>query len=219
MIRRAYTLIEILVAIAIIGVMSALILSSLAQSKRSGQSASETEMMRQLGQAAAIYAENDGVRPRGTAELLATGLIGKSLCVSPLDRTPEGMANLVSETSYFGLDKATNDGRRRDYRTSYFGPWDLGYSQRYLNELTETSPNAGWLISLGSGLLPRGREIPREGQYRRLLNDGAVVVRQIRSVQTPNGGARAWQFFFADYSDEWLLDYLAHEEKYGYIGK
>lgn len=62
--RRAFTLVELLVVIAVIGVLAGLLLPALAKSKENGKRINCTSNLRQLSLSATLYSgDNDGIYP------------------------------------------------------------------------------------------------------------------------------------------------------------
>ncbi len=165
--------------------------------------------MRQIGQAAQLYEETCGVHPLGTRQLVQTKLIPPSICFSPLDKTPKGMANqLVQEAARGSRDYL---GRSEPYRSSFISLDTLRYTLDRQGKEFDGHPAAGWLVSLTESTPDYSGEVTggHEGRYRRLLMDGSVVSRVHQDPYDVGGGGAklfygAYIAWFMDVDGEWI---------------
>lgn len=181
--RSAYTLIELMVVIAIIVVLAACILSALLASRAKGYEAKDINHLKQLGVAGALYNETYGMFPDSTAPLVNLKLVPASMVASALDPNREGMANLVVRdelsTPFFRPENLTK------YKSSYVGPREFCMSEIRMNAGVRNTPYGGWLVEISTGKNPDPR-LPSSplrlvGKYKRLLYDTSVVLRDFKS--------------------------------------
>ena len=87
--QSGFTLIELLVVIAIIGILSAIVLTSLGTARSKGNTASNQIALQQVKNALELYAsDNDGNYPLNTTSLVAgkyISAINPSIVYSPVD--------------------------------------------------------------------------------------------------------------------------------------
>lgn len=172
--RKAFTLIEVLVVVAILLVLAAIVLSATAQSRRSGHTAACTSNLRQAAQALEMYLqEGDGQLPYTLYHdftPILPYLGDASVLACPLDPYRLG-ANWQST-------------RATGKRTSFTAP--LTISPRFMRHLTALDPNHGVFACQVHGV----REtigvpsIDPLGEYRglvlRVRKDTSVQRRQVR---------------------------------------
>ena len=91
---RGFTLIEVIVVIAIIAVLAAVVFPLIGRAKIAAYNSGHTAALRNVAAAQAIYAEqNDGRTSYNTSELVAHGMDNRLLS-SPIDPFPKGAANV-----------------------------------------------------------------------------------------------------------------------------
>lgn len=201
--RSAVSLVELIIVIGIVLVLAGVLAPVLADSKRAGLWAVDMSNMRQISAAMHIYEENQGEMALGTAPLVYTNLIPKEICISGLDRTRIGLANVVGEE----LIANNPEPERlryliRPYKSSYLGYWDYGWTRDKFRKEVEGYPAPGVLISTVESDFKKhlGHTVPASGKYLRLLLDGSVVVRQYSPLDMGAGGkAHSVCWLFADY--------------------
>lgn len=197
-----FTLMELLVTVAICAILMGILVPVLASAKRAAKATVEISQLRQIGQAQAIYMQDE--QYVGSLQTLVdTGLLPSAMCASPNDVTPKGIANeMVSE---FATHSTQYANLALPYPSTYVGFREYQYPQSWYDEYVNVNPNPGWLVSFTetSRLNPLVWETTLLGKYRRLLFDGAVVLRNHSTVDSGAGAAQHPLQLFSDGSDEW----------------
>jgi type II secretory pathway pseudopilin PulG len=179
------TLLELLLVLGLALALAAVLMPMLSNLMLQGKRSDDLQRMRQLGVAAAVYANEAGATVRSCAELVEARRVEKQLCSSVADPTGEGYANVFRKQAYDRL----REPRRapKEYRLSFVGIADV-VGMHWL--LPQGSPGTtGWLIDVAGSDQGRfhsaePRLALRQGPYRRLLDDSAVVVRRFPVVTT-----------------------------------
>ncbi|MCW5937185.1 MAG: type II secretion system protein [Fimbriimonadaceae bacterium] len=185
---RGLSLIEVLIVVAIAAILFLVLQPVFITSKRQAMQSDSTSRLHQLGLAAQIYSEANGLKVRSCFELVEAGQVQSSLCTAPLDPTQEGYSNIVMRQLSRGRlgDKSVHP---RPYKLSFVGSRDANVSDA---ELAKASSNLGWLIDLSPSESESGGVIEplllamRKGVYLRLLEDTSVVRRVFTKVSIRN---------------------------------
>lgn len=95
--KRGFTLIEMLIVIAIIGILAATVLIGLGPAQRSGRDARRLADLRQVQTALELYFQKNGSYPSGetTWTALATALVGAGIGVTNVPNDPKSGANYL----------------------------------------------------------------------------------------------------------------------------
>ncbi len=145
-VKSAFSLVEVLVCIAIIVVLVAIILPTLNSARKRSLLSQDVSNMRQFGIAAELYADtNNGVFPGFLAPLHASQFVPKELMKSPLDSTSEGWLNQYFEDQVRFNPNVKN--RKYPFKQSYFGFHDL-LRNTNVEEFRSLPGNPGRLISI-----------------------------------------------------------------------
>lgn len=201
--RHAYTLVELMVVLAIVALLSAVLMPVLASVREKGRRSSCSANLRQLGMAFQMYvSDNDGQHPPRFENLQRSGLIkeeGVRVCPSDPTRNWGGLVYegqrptfLPPETSQYSYVSAFN-----------MPDWEW-------QALMASGANAGILVCQVHGrgtpaLLPFAPSInDYEGTILRLQTDGAVVTRQTHwtYVPTETGPRIAYGNFWSLFCDD-----------------
>lgn len=200
--QTGLSLVELLVVVGIIALLAAIVLASMAESKRAAKSAVGISQLRQLGQAAAIYAEDRGGWPTSAKYLVESGAVPKELLDNPNDSTDVGLGNKALLAGY------ENGGRPNPtpYKNSYGGFLEWEISRIVQSKIEEQQ--GGWLVDLSSSKRTGFPEslLFSEGSYRRLRFDTAVVVRQHISIAQDGGTMRMPAMLFLDHAEQALSE-------------
>jgi prepilin-type N-terminal cleavage/methylation domain-containing protein len=196
--KRAFTLLEVLVVVAIIATLTALVFPLISSSRERSYAVDNISKLRQLGQAANLYEQAQGDYPLRAIHLVDAGLVPKELCASALDSRELGMANVYIR------EQATNPvagklAPEAPFKVSFVGIGELHPNWEYFNKDIKDKPGAGWLIdatSTAEGLVKSFAF--REGKYRRLLLDGSVVTKVMHDVNCAGSPCRASRALFVD---------------------
>jgi len=141
--RRGFSLIEVLVVLAIVVLLSALTATTLSRSKRSAYRAEATAYGRQIGAAHAMYAEDNNGRQLYTAlPLLEAGYLTAPVLTYRDDPFPRGAACTVRELSYRDPSLTRVDLCSPGRTISWFGPADFAYDDATI-ETALRHPDAG----------------------------------------------------------------------------
>jgi prepilin-type N-terminal cleavage/methylation domain-containing protein len=203
--RRAFTIVELLVAIAILLLLLALLLPVLSGAKSKARQTSGTSNMRQLGQAGILYSEQFGEMPLGCPALVQTQLVPKALCSGANDTSTEGIANRFAQ-QHATVMKSYN-AVVTPYKNSFLGWHEVMTPLESLQKQLSASTSQGWLVDMSSAAPSEPFGLWWKGSYRRLTLDGAVVSKQTREVMISVGEADATGFamitLFGDFPKDW----------------
>jgi len=184
--QRGVTLMEVLAALGVIVVLIAIVAPVLVTAKIKAKESSDLNELHQLGLAGAMYHDQYGEFPTGTAPLVSSGLAPASICSGLIDQYPQGLANLVVSQTEFHYGPGVK--LETPYRNSYIGPREFGMSMLQLRKYLGEAQAVGWLVdvsawrpALNPGSLPSGR-------YRRVLDDSAVVNRSVVATESSVNG-------------------------------
>ncbi|HTH48914.1 MAG TPA: type II secretion system protein [Candidatus Limnocylindria bacterium] len=207
--RAAFTLIELLTVIAIIGVLATLLASTLASAKIRAQQSTCFNNLHQIALAVEIYTDDAGRRPRSMTRLtLRPALLGSAntlLCPSdPALRRPrtskgqtnQAWGNLANASQEPGNDLNLKDPEAGSWQAeiaekeervqfSYLHP--LGWAKAAWLKLIAQGNQAGIAVCQLHGVRTASDHNPfdhqpyedYEGRTLRVQRDGAVVVRKI----------------------------------------
>lgn len=198
------SLIEILTVVAIISIVYAIVMSTMAASKRRAKATVITSNFRQIGAARSIYEQDFGVAELSAIRMADYDAIPVSILGASDDPHPEGAYNAFAEKANRVLGSQVF--KMTEYRLSYFAYGDSVAGDRddaqriYRDEVSER-PFAGWLVFLLD--TPNHSSFPsfvskNKPRFVRLTNDGAVVQRQLptRSRGQARGYSTSW--FYGD---------------------
>ncbi len=169
---KAFTLVELLTVIAIVGILATLLLSALSTAKKKGRIAVCTSNLRQAVIAYEMYRSDFPTRPRDLGQLVVSRhLSDKKVLLCPEDRTKQ-WGQLVQPLRFNGDDLI-------EYSYLHPMPWSDGD----WNLLERAGNSAGLLVCQLHGLGRQSLEAPSvqdfEGLVLRGQLDGAVVRRQM----------------------------------------
>lgn len=180
------SLVEVIVAVTIVAILAAIVSSALHFGKDRAYQTSDIERLRQIGQAAEIYAQAEGSRPLSCGELVRTGGLDPVLCSGTADRTRYG-------SSWECVSTQVLPPRVPGFRRSFVGLADLVAGDPFQDPRfarIRTGGGQGWLVDLQPSESRWPHPCVLSGKYHRLLDDGAVVTRQ-HQVLDPSPDARA----------------------------
>lgn len=196
----AFSLVELLVVIAIILTLAGILFAAFSKSKSSALETNSLSNMRQLGQAATIYSENNGAWPRSVRYLVDAGICPKEIASSPADYSSVGLGNLAADGIYDG------DGPpHTEYKLSYGGFLEWQVSQFMVDQMKEMD-GAGWLVDLSKSTFesdPRAL-LFSSGVYLRARYDTSVALRTHYSTHLKDGEARSPTLLFVDEGERLL---------------
>ncbi|MBT5925750.1 MAG: type II secretion system protein [Verrucomicrobia bacterium] len=168
----AFTLVELLTVLAIIGILSTLLMSALSTAKKKSRIATSISNLRQIAIAFTIYQDDYAHRPLSWDVLLATGYLGNERVLKCLEDRRGNWGNLV-QPDMTGI-VATN-------RHSYLYP--LPWDDWAWNRIVKSGPHAGLAACQLHGVGRPDPESPSmldyEGLVLRAQLDGAVVRREV----------------------------------------
>ena len=205
--KCAFTLIEILIVIAVILIIAAIVVPVIMSAKRSAKTTVDVSNLRQIGQAAAIYAaSNDDIQPLTVFPLIDSGLISNAeILRSPLDTTEFGFSSALAE------QMEITDLERTDYFVSYPGVRHYALDREFYNDVILQATNPGWLVNVMTTTFSNDLYYFKGlGKYQRLMIDGSVQTRHMDYVDAflPDSGSMERVFsgslYFVDEGGEWL---------------
>lgn len=186
---KGFSIVEVLVAIAVIVVLTGLILPVVVRSKHEGYVANDLERMRQLGLANNLYHDESGIYLPGCPTLVSAGLVRSEMCSALSDPFPMGAGNYVNAAV-----SANSHILLVDYRNSFLGLREMGITPDRFDDRIVTS-SRGWLTlvhDFDEGLHWKPKD---NSLYYRLLFEGSVVKRHVFSeaVQRQGGIWSEWK--------------------------
>lgn len=207
---RGFSLVEVLVVIALIAVVAGVLLPVLSVARRRGYLAQDASNMRQFGLAEILYVEShDGRRPLDLGPLVSERLLLPEMCASAVDSTAIGLGNVqIVEMGRFVGGAKWSDPRVTPFRQSYFSLRGSGLENKLPLDDPEAS-NVGWIVSLvetDAVRLDRPNVLFEAGPYYRLCLDGSLVRRRMENTGVGEVGQRTWflELIFWDGSEEWV---------------
>ena len=170
--HAAFTLVELLTVLAIVGILATLLMSSLSIAKKKSRIASSTSNLRQIAIAFTLYHDDHAHRPLTWDTLLSSGYLGNERILKcPADRQGN-WGNLVQPDMTGNV--ATNQ-----YSYLYPLPWD----DWAWNRIVKSGANAGLAACQLHGMGRPDPDAPSmldfEGLVLRAQLDGAVVRREV----------------------------------------
>lgn len=206
---HAFTLIETLVVIAVILILAAIVLPVILGGKRSAKIATDASNLRQIGQAAAIYAaSNDDIMPLTVYPLVDSGTIRNTdILRSPNDTTKFGLGYELA------VQMQISDLQRSDHYVSYTGVRHYALDRAFFNDAILGSENPGWLVNVTTATFTNEHYVRGLGKYQRLLIDGSVQTRHMDYVDAylPGKEETTKVFFggmyFVDEGPEWVASH------------
>lgn len=205
--RRAFTLIEILVVIAIIAVIAGLLFPVLAKAKKSAQVTQDIEQLRQCYIGLQLYREDyDQAYPSGLADVAGV-YIHKQILVSPADKRKPGSDGLYPANRFLNLPGETRP--RVNYKISYAylksfegrfpykGLWDYYIQSSKWSILS----CADYLYSTGIVVQPAPTEdgdFSDSGMYLRIRMDGSLRKAMKKNAGVSVGGAYEELFYYPE---------------------
>lgn len=180
MIRKGFSLIEVLVSVAIVALLAALLLAASGSARKRAIATHDTANLRQIGQAHALYqttTDSDGWF--STPPLIQAAVLDRALVASPHDPTPQGIANRVRVERYPGAENPPT-AWKDSYLAYDMTGWQTEGNRRRFSGYFAEAKGSGWLIALDTpGNYRTMRFWDEPGAYQRLLMDTAVVHRRI----------------------------------------
>ena len=167
---RGFTIIELLVVVALVAILMGIIFPVMAYAKRQAMVTVDVSNLKSIGVAIALYQEDWNDRAPTVAKLVHAGYITEGVAVSPLDKTPQGQANEFELIAGKQPDPA---------RLSYLS---LADSTETEIDRVLASRGGGSVVSLAEAryLIPsEGVGGYFTGDYLRLCMDGSVQKRKI----------------------------------------
>jgi type II secretory pathway pseudopilin PulG len=185
--RRGLTLVEVLTAAAVLVLLEGLLVPMLVTARERSKAATDVSNLRQLGQAAAIYAEGDAKRFPTSARMLAdAGLVPKEIVVSSRDGSEDGLANLLISQNPSGMSSGVVSTA---YKMSYVGPLEQGWPYEYFEAHILPTRGAGWLVNIVECKPLQGKYLAgATGRYQRLMLDGSVQNRVQHGITVEDDG-------------------------------
>ena len=176
----AFTLLELLSSIAVIGILAAILLPVFQSSRKRALLATDLNHLRQLGQAAAIYETENGRHPYGIAPLINASASSLPIVRSPLDPFSQGRLIAIRQKDrQFGLPDYSNKVIRA--APSYIGLAETHSEPNpaLFQRITDL-PGGGWLVNLYENKERPALIITRGNRsYQRLRMDTSVSTHRI----------------------------------------
>jgi len=206
--HRAFTLIELLTVVAIIGLLAALLLSAVAKAREKGRQVSCASNLRQIGQSIAMFAsDNDRSVPYATTNALpAAGIFDRSnrsfgllsnylsrstsvfRCPSDIRKPSRIVTNF---TSFMTVTNACSYSHARTMT------WGMGFEDRIISlDRVGTSTNGFELLSSTNGVAGSawvGGNHKPAGNI--LFGDGRVILHATLPSDIKNGPLELYRYF------------------------
>jgi prepilin-type N-terminal cleavage/methylation domain-containing protein len=209
--RQAFTIVELLVSMAIVAMLAGLLFGTHVVAKRHAFHASNAARLRQIGVALELYAQDHGAMPLRSLQAIvdAQYLKDERLLKSPLETYAEGYANHVDKC----LGGARIQGGPRVQSDFHpFRSWRNAPSM--YEHLKEWNDSPGLAVDFAVGIkVNKGCFYEYAGKYHRLQGDLSVVLRDRRLKQEGPGsyGTDFRSLFIDEFPDEAWYDPLKQE--------
>jgi len=204
----AFTLIEFIVCIAVIGVIASLIAGATVRSKDQAFRASNMQRLKQLATATVIYADQYSDYPytKPAEALTDAGLVkDASLFASRFDPLPEGVAN------------PTEANQRIRFKVSDFHPFQP--DRKTLNFIRSNGMPYGLYADSTIGTRNYKSDVQNDllyfiGTYQRVQNDTSVIVRSQFPVPYATGTAcLSYRFYLTEMSHEQQIAFCRSDRR------
>ena len=175
--RKGFTLIEVLIVMAIIAIVAGVLVPALTSSRKKALAVDDLSNLRQMAQAGILYRDQNERFPQSTLDLVNAKMIPTEMCASHLDSNPGGIANDIADyTGYHTRLTAMN--LVVPYKNSYAGPREYRLDPEEYAKWVTTDRAGGWLLDFSGAKRGLGRDyLSASGTYHRVLFDGSVVTR------------------------------------------
>jgi prepilin-type N-terminal cleavage/methylation domain-containing protein len=175
--RRAFTLVELMVVIAIIGVLVSITASVIVKAKSAAIVTEDIQSLRQAGVGRELYLADWDAEPLDAVDsLVETGYFTRAQCISRFDSTERGSANIIRTSRLVEIHPHPDP---KPFRISLLSTRDFGF-EAVPGRLGHQ--NTGWLIALR-----QSAPLSRDGGFEiwnltqpvsRLTYDGSVLRRR-----------------------------------------
>lgn len=189
--RRAFTLVEVLIVIAVLAVLVAILLPVTNNARIQARRTVVLSNLRQIGQAMEVYLQDyDSVSGRHATDLVDAKLVPPALLESPFDPIREGLAN------YHRFISPEMGRKTTPYKDSVL-VLDEVVGPSLTRQVAE-SRGSGWAVSFVDNLPVFNDPLQGEsgifvsaikGAYYRLGFDGSVVRRSVIEKSRNTSGA------------------------------
>jgi prepilin-type N-terminal cleavage/methylation domain-containing protein len=181
--RKGFSLIEVLIVIAIIAIVAGVLLPALTSSRKKALAVDDISNLRQLAQAGILYRDQNERFPLSTLDLVNSKMIPVEICASHLDSNPGGIANDIADyTGYHS--RLTAMDLVVPYKNSFAGPREYRLDPEEYAKWVTTDRAGGWLLDFSGAKRGLGRDyLSASGTYHRVLFDGSVVTRSFVDLE------------------------------------
>lgn len=220
--RRAITLVELLICIAIIMVLAGLIFPVMSAARFRAAETADISKMRQLGAASEVYCQDGGLPYLlDLAPLVLTKAVPDSILSSSNDRSRLGYHHAWRDSAITFPLPGQKEGLLWGHRVSFATPTGTyGVTEPKYRKWLGEDPTAGWLVNMSRavsdgcdvvGTNEAGRDC---GSYHRLLHDGSVQFRKSTGYSYRNGSGELITlthhlFNFTDRAGTWIEEFHA----------
>lgn len=200
---RGFTLVELLVSLAIIAALAGLTFGATVSAKRNAHLSSNAVRLRQIGVALELYAQDHGAMPLRSLQVIADEKYLKDdrLLKSPLETYSEGYANHLDKcltgSTLFGGNRVQSD-------IHPFVPWRDEPS--VYEHMKQWNDNPGLVADLSLGVKASNDcFFEFTGTFHRLQGDLSVVVRNRKYRDDGPGsyGINMQDFFIDEFPEGW----------------
>lgn len=214
--KSAFTLVEVLVCLAILTILLAIVIGVFRQALGDGKLGMEIEQMHQLGLAGNIYHEQYDAWPQNSTALVNSKMAPREICKSPRDPYADGYSNEFLKQ--YAQGRGTYAQMIAKFPNTYLSLGDIWMFQHNageVNRMLSEQDNPGLFVSLIDSVpaQPGTFSAPFKGRYRRVLLDGSVVIREpqeFRGVDEQGNLLKASSdsAFFFDPTEAWVRDFM-----------
>lgn len=168
-------LIEVLVVLAIVGVVAGILFPALTQAKRTSYEAADIDKMRQVANAGALYCAEHGDYPLRIEQLVSAKALDRQVCKLATDPYPEGFEGYYLQhlQSIPVLSKSV-----ASYPQSMLTLGDFNYGETDMRRFLKNA-NPGWAIAATQGVPGSHDSSVWGARYHRIQVDGSVTTHRI----------------------------------------